>query len=53
MLERILLGAMQESQDGGILDERLSKEIDRMMNMMQKFKDLVDPQDTLEIKAKR
>ena len=50
--KRILLGAMQESQDGGILDERLSKEIDRMMNMMQRFRDLVDPQDTLEIKAK-
>ena len=29
---------MQESQDGGILDERLSKEIDRMMNMMQRFR---------------
>lgn len=50
--KRILLGAMQESQDGGILDERLSKEIDRMMGMMQKFRDLVNPQDSIEIKAK-
>jgi len=50
--KRVLLGAMQESQDGGILDERLSKEIDRMMGMMQKFRDLVNPQDSIEIKAK-
>jgi len=50
--KRILLASMQESSDGGILDERLSKEMDRMMSMMQRFKDMVNPQDELVIKAK-
>ena len=50
--KRITLGALQEAEDGGLLDDKLSKEIDRMMRMMQQFKELSDTRDEVTIKAK-
>jgi len=50
--KRITLGAMQESVDGGIINDSVSKEIDRMMRMMQQYKDLTDTRDEVTIKAK-
>ena len=50
--KRIKIGALQESADGGILDEKLSAEIDRMMNMMKTYKELMQTQDEINIQAK-
>lgn len=50
--KRIKLGALQESANGGILDDKLSKELDRLMKLMQGYKDLMDNRDEVTIKAK-
>lgn len=50
--KRITLGAMQEAVDGGILNDSLSKELDRMMNMMERYKSITDNRDEVTIHAK-
>jgi len=50
--KRIKIGALQESADGGILDEKLSSEIDRMMSLMERYKELTREQEEISINAK-
>lgn len=50
--KRVTIAALQESADGGILDERLSSEMDRMMRMMSELKEMMNPTETIRIEAK-
>lgn len=50
--KRITLGAMQEAVDGGIINDSVSREIDRMMKMMLQYKEITDNRDEVTIKAK-
>lgn len=49
--ERVFRASIIEKTDGGAMDGNLSEEIDRYMDMLQRFKDLGDYRDTIEIKA--
>jgi hypothetical protein len=50
--ERVLRGRMAERQDGGLPDKTLSGELNLLLDMIAKSKEIFDTRDSLVIKAK-
>lgn len=50
--ERALRGAFVEKMDGGMINETVSKELDRTMGMMQRVKEMSDNREEVTITAK-
>lgn len=50
--ERTLRGVYVEKMDGGMINAEVSKEIDKTVALMQRFKEMVEPNNEVTISAK-